>query len=132
RQGRACPCPCACRTWSCRSRGSIRSQPRSSPPKWASGRGFEAVAEGDGAGGVLADLVRCELYLHPERDVLGIGRRVDDVAPHAGAVAVDDGGHEGDVDALGGEAHDREGADRTGRRDVDLAELRTTARGAGA
>ncbi len=34
--------------------------------------------------------------LHAQRHVLGIGRDVDQVGPHAGASAVDQGGHVGD------------------------------------
>src|SRR6478736_8467990 len=54
-------------------------------------RRLEAVVDCLGAGGVGADGERGQTDLHPERDVIGVGRGVDDRAPHAGAVAVDDG-----------------------------------------
>ena len=55
---------------------------------------FEAEADGLGAVVVGAERVRGQRDLHAERDVLGVGLDVDDVAAHARAVAVDDAGHE--------------------------------------
>jgi hypothetical protein len=91
---------------------------------------LEAVVDGLGAGGVGADRVRGEADLHAERDVLGVGLGVDDVAPHAGAVAVDDGRN------VGGHARhegrdDREGSDLAFGGDGHLAELTAAARCAG-
>ena len=62
----------------------------------------------------------------PERDVLGVGLDVDEVAAHAGAVAVDDGRHERHRHAGRGEGDDRErphlavGGDVDGRNSVPL------------
>ena len=60
----------------------------------------------------------------PELHVLGVGLDVDDVAPHAGAVAVDDRGHERHRDAGRGERHDGEGPHLALGGDLDRARSR--------
>src|SRR5882724_12017344 len=75
---------------------------------------FEAEADRFGAGAVGAKRVRRQADLHPEGHVVGIRVDVDEVAPDAGALAVDQGGHERDRDAGGGERHDGEGLDLPG------------------
>src|SRR5829696_2227180 len=96
-----------------------------------SGDGLEAVADGLGARFVGADGDGGEPDLHPELDVLGIGRDVHEVAAHARAVAVDDGGHEGHRHPGGGEGDDGEGAHLTGGGDIDVLEGGAAARRAG-
>ena len=48
---------------------------------------------------ISADRVGRQAHLHPERDVLGIGRHVDHVAAHARSAAVDHRRHERHRDA---------------------------------
>src|SRR5436190_24368162 len=67
---------------------------------------FEPEADGLGAVVVGADRERGQPDLHADRDVFGIGGTVDDVGPHARAVAVDDTGDEGRGDAGRRERHD--------------------------
>src|SRR5438105_1399762 len=85
--------------------------------------GFEAEADGPGTGAVGAERVRRQPDLHAQRDVLGIGLDVDDVGPHAGALAVDDGGHERDRNAGSGVGDDRERPDFAARGDRHPAEV---------
>src|SRR5205823_1079339 len=92
---------------------------------------FEAEADGFDAVVVGADWIRRELDLHAQVHVIGIGVGVDDVAPHARAVAVDDRGHERNRDAGRGQRHDRERAHLAFGRDRRLLEGRTTTRRAG-
>src|SRR5256885_2013408 len=61
--------------------------------------GLEAEADGLGAVVVGADRIRRQPHLHADLDVLGVRGAVDDVGPHARAVAVDDPGHERRGDA---------------------------------
>src|SRR5688572_9831011 len=94
-------------------------------------QGLEAEADGLGAVVVGADREGGQLDLHPEGHVLGIGVGVDHVAADAGAVAVDDPGHERHRHAGGGEGHDREGLQLALGGDRRVLELRSEARGAG-
>ena len=91
-------------------------------------RGLEAEADGLGAVIIRAHRVGRQAHLHPERHVLGIGRRVDHVAAHAGAPAVDDRRHERHRDARRGQRHDGEGPHLALGRDVDRLELGAEAR----
>src|SRR5215471_5694227 len=91
----------------------------------------EPEADGLGAGAVGADRERGELDLHAQRDVLGIGLDPDEVAPHAGAVAVDDRGDEGHRDAGGGHRHDGERPDLALGGDGHRAEVLPAARRTG-
>src|SRR5688500_130280 len=94
-----------------------------------SGR-LEPEADGLGAFSVGADRERRELHLHAEGDVLGVGRGVDDVGPHAGAVAVDDRRDERYGHARRGHRHDRERPHLALGGDVRLPEGAAAARGA--
>ena len=106
RRGRRCPCRGACRTWSCGSRGSrcrqlamslLLSDRARSRSRWPRCRRRRC----------RPTYVASRTFM-PSVHVLGIGLDVDDVAPHARAVAVDDAGHERHRDAGRGERHDRE------------------------
>src|SRR4051812_6844918 len=56
---------------------------------------FEAEADGLGALAVGTEHVGGQADLHAQGHVVGIGIDVDDVAPHARALTVDQGGDEG-------------------------------------
>ena len=96
-----------------------------------SGDGLEAEGDRLRAGFVRAHRVGGEPHLHAEGDVLVVGLDVHDVAPDAGAVAVDHAGHERHRHAGGGEAHDRERPQLAGGADRGLAELGAAAARAG-
>src|SRR4030095_14019772 len=70
--------------------------------------GSEPEPDGFRAGAVDTDGERGEPDLHAQPDVVGRGVHADDVAPHAGPVAVDDGRHERHGDARRGEGDDGE------------------------
>src|SRR5205807_6227984 len=74
------------------------------PP--CSAQRFEPEADGLHAGVIGSQRVGSQLHLHSQPDVLGVGRDVDQVGPHARPVAVDEGGNERDGDAGGGEGDD--------------------------
>src|SRR6478672_220571 len=82
-------------------------------------QGLEAEADGLGTRRIGSDRERREPDLHAQLHVLGIGLDVDDVAPHRGAAAVDQAGHEGHRHAGSGEGYDRERAQLALGRDVD-------------
>src|SRR5437764_4595787 len=93
---------------------------------------LEAEAEGLGAGAVGAERVRRQPHLHAQREMGWVGVDVDDVGPHAGPVAVDDGGHEGDGEPRRGVGDDREGPHLTGGGHRHPAEVTAAAVGVGA
>src|SRR5271165_3081025 len=92
-------------------------------------QGFEAEADRFGSILILPDCLGGQAHRHPERDVLGIGFDIDQVRPHTGALAVDQGGDVGNRHPRRGERHDGEGLHLTGGRDVDLLELGLAAAG---
>ena len=83
---------------------------------------FEPETDGLGAFYVHADHVGGQADLHPEANVLGVRRHIDQVGPHARPAAVDHGGHEGDRDPGGSQRHDAEGPHLAGRGDLGIVE----------
>ena len=67
----------------------------------------------------------------PSDHVLGVRCHVDQVRPHAGALAVDHRGDEGNRDPRRGEGHDGEGPDLARVGDAHLLEVGPLAGGAG-
>src|SRR4029450_940976 len=68
----------------------------------------EPEADRLGAGAVDADRERGQRHLHAQLHVVGGGLDAHDVASHAGAVAVDGGGHDRHRDPRRRHTHDRE------------------------
>src|SRR5437879_5390655 len=109
----------------------VMSMPRMKTSSLAIGGSFqrlEAEAHGLGALRVRANWERREADLHAQLHVVGVGRRVDDVAAHAGAAAVDHAGDERDRDTRRRERHDRVRLELTLGGDGDLLEVGATAR----
>ena len=130
RPDRRCPCRGACRTWSCGCRGSrhlLRCRcHRAQPPRGSKPKPMASVPSSS----VPMTSVASRTFM-PSVTCSGSARHVDEVGPHAGALAVDDGGHERHRDPGGGEGHDREGPHLARRGDVRLRELRSVARRTG-
>src|SRR5690606_32762709 len=93
--------------------------------------GPEAEPDRLGALAVGADREGGQLDLHAQADVVGRRLDVEDVDPHARAVAVHDGGDEGHGDARRGHRHDGERAHLALGRHLDGAELLAAAARAG-
>src|SRR3954462_5199122 len=87
-------------------------------------QGFESEADRFRAAAIGGDGIRRQPQLHAQLHVLRVGGHVDDVAPDAGAVAVDDAGHERYGDAGCRHRHDGEGTQLAGGGDGRLLELR--------
>src|SRR5580704_14092492 len=92
---------------------------------------FKAEADRLGAFFVCADHLGGQAHLHARGHVLGVGGHVDEVPPHARALAVDHRRHVRHRDARGGEGDDGERPHLAGGRDVRRLELGVPARGAG-
>src|SRR5262245_8850035 len=93
--------------------------------------GAEPEPDGFRAGTVDTDGERREPDLHAQPDVFRSGLRAHDVAPHAGPVAVDHGGHERHGDARRGHGHDGERLYLALRGHPHLAEVGSAARRTG-
>src|SRR5271154_2406102 len=94
-------------------------------------QGFETEADCLGAVVVGADHLGRQADLHAQRHVFGIGCHIDEIGLHAGALAVDDGGHVRHGDARRGERDDGERPHLAARRDGGLLEFGGLAVGAG-
>ena len=96
-----------------------------------SGRGLEPEVHRFNTISVRANDIRREANGHAELHVVGAGLHVHDVALNGRSIAVDDGGHEGNLNSWSRECDDREGANFAVRGDGGLLELSARAPGAG-
>src|SRR5579875_2461597 len=92
---------------------------------------FEPEADRLGTLRVDPDDRGCQANLHPNRDVLGVGRDVDHVGPNAGATTVDQRGNVRDRDARRCHRDDGERPHLTGGVHLDVVEANPAAGRAG-